>query len=80
MSSQILMKKQIIERLGALSLQSDKLNFLKWQKDNLLRSDLVKQDSLYRNRLQWIETQINIVRHTRENDTDNEDNLTNFFE
>ena len=80
MSSQILMKKQIIERLGALSLQSDKLNFLKWQKDNLLRSDLVKQDSLYRNRLQWIETQINIVRHTRENDTDNEYNLTNFFE
>ena len=80
MSSQILMKKQIIERLGALSLQSDKLNFLKWQKDNLLRSDLVKQDSLYRNRLQWIETQINIIRHTRENDTDNEDNLTNFFE
>jgi hypothetical protein len=80
MSSQILMKKEIISRLGVLSLQSDKLNFLKWQKDNLLRSDLVKQDSLYRNRLQWIETQINIVRHTRENDTDNEDNLTNFFE
>jgi len=80
MSSQILMKKEIISRLGVLSLQSDKLNFLKWQKDNLLRSDLVKQDSLYRNRLQWIETQINIIRHTRENDTDNEDNLTNFFE
>ena len=80
MSSQILMKKEIISRLAVLSLQSDKLNFLKWQKDNLLRSDLVKQDSLYRNRLQWIETQINIIRHTRENDTDNEDNLTNFFE
>ena len=37
-------------------------------------------DTYTQNRLQWIETQINIVRHTRENDTDNEDNLTNFFE
>jgi len=79
MSNQILMKKEIISRLASLNLQEDKINFLKWQKDNLMKSGV--NDTYTQNRLQWIETQINIVRHTREdNFISNTNDLSNFFE
>ena len=78
MSNQILMKKEIISRLASLNLQEDKINFLKWQKDNLMKSGV--NDTYTQNRLQWIATQINIVRHTREdNFISNANDLSDFF-
>ena len=64
----VLNKRQINERLQGFNLQSEKINFLQWQKQNLInlkeRIIIEKSKTFYENRMLWLDEQINIIKHT----------------
>ena len=54
-------KRQTLERLQGFVSAKEKVNFLEWQKKNLINSNRSKTDrTRYNNRLKWLNTQINI--------------------
>ena len=61
MSSILLNKRQVIERLNTPLTSREKVTFLKWQRDNLSKSQMPILDKRrYDNYLKWLNTQINI--------------------
>jgi len=61
MSSILLTKRQVIERLNTPLTSREKVTFLKWQRDNLSKSQMPILDKRrYDNYLKWLNTQINI--------------------
>ena len=75
----VLNKRQINERLQGFNLQSEKINFLQWQKQNLInlkeRIIIEKSKTFYENRMLWLDEQINIIEHT----IDSNDNSNKFM-
>ena len=75
----VLNKRQINERLQGFNLQSEKINFLQWQKQNLInlkeRIMIEKSKTFYENRMLWLDEQINIIKHT----IDSNDNSNKFM-
>ena len=61
MSNIVLTKRQVIERLNNPLTSREKVTFLKWQRDNLSKSQMPILDKRrYDNYLKWLNTQINI--------------------
>ena len=61
MSNVVLNKRQVIERLNSPLSSREKVTFLKWQRDNLSKSQMPILDKRrYDNYLKWLNTQINI--------------------
>ena len=70
MTNAVLNKRHILDRLRGFTSRSDKLTFLKWQKDNLSKSSMPLEDrTKYENRLIWLNEQINIINHSVDDDT-----------
>ena len=60
-SNILLNKRQVIERLNTPLTSREKVIFLKWQRDNLSKSQMPILDKRrYDNYKEWLDTQINI--------------------
>ena len=60
-SNVVLTKRQVLERLNNPLTSREKVTFLKWQRDNLSKSQMPILDKRrYDNYLKWLNTQINI--------------------
>ena len=60
-SNVVLTKRQVLERLNNPLTSREKVTFLKWQRDNLSKSQMPILDKRrYDNYKEWLDTQINI--------------------
>ena len=64
----ILSKRHIRERLvNTHTTQKERLKFLNWQKDCVLKSNLKEDDpTRFINLLEWLDTYISLVKYNRE--------------
>ena len=75
MNNYILTKRQIrVQLVNTYKTKEERLIFLNWQKDCVLKSNLKKDDpTRYTNLLEWFNNYINLVTHNQklyiENDT-----------
>ena len=69
MSSVLLNKRQVMERLNSPLSSLEKVTFLKWQRDNLSKSQMPILDKRrYDNYKEWLDTQININNNVVDDD------------
>ena len=69
MSNIVLSKRQVIERLKSPLSSREKVTFLKWQRDNLSKSQMPILDKRrYDNHKEWLDTQININNNIVDDD------------
>ena len=69
MSNIVLSKRQVIERLNSPLSSREKVTFLKWQRDNLSKSQMPILDKRrYDNYKEWLDTQININNNVVDDD------------
>jgi hypothetical protein len=69
MSNIVLSKRQVIERLKSPLSSREKVTFLKWQRDNLSKSQMPNLDKRrYDNYKEWLDTQININNNVVDDD------------
>ena len=69
MSNILLNKRQVIERLNTPLTSREKVIFLKWQRDNLSKSQMPILDKRrYDNYKEWLDTQININNNVVDDD------------
>ena len=69
MSNIVLSKRQLIERLNSPLSSREKVTFLKWQRDNLSKSQMPILDKRrYDNYKEWLDTQININNNVVDDD------------
>ena len=68
MSNVLLTKRQVIERLQSPLSSRDKVIFLKWQKENLIKSIASIDKTRFNNYKEWLETQININENSVDDD------------
>ena len=69
MSNIVLSKRQVIERLKSPLSSREKVTFLKWQRDNLSKSQMPILDKRrYDNHKEWLDTQININNNLVDDD------------
>ena len=69
MSNVLLTKRQVIERLQSPLSSRDKVIFLKWQKENLIKSIASIDKTRFNNYKEWLDIQININNKIVSNDT-----------
>ena len=69
MSNILLTKRQVIERLQSPLSSRDKVIFLKWQKENLIKSIATIDKTRFNNYKEWLDIQININNKIVSNDT-----------
>ena len=68
-SNILLNKRQVIERLNTPLTSREKVIFLKWQRDNLSKSQMPILDKRrYDNYKEWLDTQININNNVVDDD------------
>jgi len=68
MSNILLTKRQVIERLKSPLTSRDKVIFLEWQKENLIKSIASIDKTRFNNYKEWLETQININENSVDDD------------
>ena len=56
-------KRQILEQITTRTLQ-EKIAYLKFIKESIIKQDLLR-DSLYKNRVEWIDNKLNILSSTK---------------
>ena len=56
-------KRQILEQINTRTLQ-EKIAYLKFIKESIIKQDLLR-DSLYKNRVEWIDNKLNILSNTK---------------
>ena len=68
MSNILLTKRQVIERLKSPLTSRDKVIFLEWQKENLIKSIASIDKTRFNKYKEWLETQININENSVDDD------------